>query len=165
VAAAAEASADPLKSKRAARPGNFGARAAAQRYSQPRAYEDFFAQGGPHPGVFLQEEPGSYSRDRYSYGGLDLRAPSVEPHEIAGWLDFLTSGFNPDKAPGKTAAAPFRMKFPSKIPPHEGEGSAIFPVPNSLGPQDARSVLTAAATLPPLAANMKGGSGHGSGWR
>ena len=52
-----------------------------------------------------------YSRDRYSYGGLDLRAASVEPQEIAAWLDFLASGFHPDKRPEK-----LRRAFPYEIP-------------------------------------------------
>ena len=52
-----------------------------------------------------------YSRDRYSYGGLDLRGASVEPEEISAWLDFLSSGFHPDKRPPK-----LRRAFPYEIP-------------------------------------------------
>jgi hypothetical protein len=52
-----------------------------------------------------------YSRDRYSYGGLDLRAPLVEPQEISAWLDFLSSGFRPDKRPEN-----LRRAFTYEIP-------------------------------------------------
>ncbi len=69
----------------------------------------------PKPGhtlvFFFKKSLVPYSRDRYSYGGLDLRAPSVEPPEIAAWLDFLTSGFHPDKRPEN-----LRRAFPYEIP-------------------------------------------------
>ena len=73
----------------------------------------------PKPGhtlvFFFKKSLVPYSRDRYSYGGLDLRAPSVEPQEIAAWLDFLTSGFHPDKRP-ENFAARFLTRFPSRRP-------------------------------------------------
>ena len=69
----------------------------------------------PKPGhtlvFFFKKSLVPYSRDRYSYGGLDLRASSVEPQEIAAWLDFLTSGFHPDKRPEN-----LRRAFPYEIP-------------------------------------------------
>jgi hypothetical protein len=69
----------------------------------------------PKPGhtlvFFFKKSLVPYSRDRYSYGGLDLRALSAEPGEIAAWLDFLTSGFHPDKRPEK-----LRRAFPYEIP-------------------------------------------------
>jgi hypothetical protein len=69
----------------------------------------------PKPGhtlvFFFKKSLVPYSRDRYSYGGLDLRAPSVEPQEIIAWLDFLTSGFHPDKRPER-----LRRAFPYEIP-------------------------------------------------
>ena len=69
----------------------------------------------PKPGhtlvFFFKKSLVPYSRDRYSYGGLDLRAPSVEAAEIAAWLEFLTSGFHPDKRP-----ANLRRAFPYEIP-------------------------------------------------
>jgi len=69
----------------------------------------------PKPGhtlvFFFKKSLVPYSRDRYSYGGLDLRAPSVEVQEIAAWLDFLTSGFHPDKRPEN-----LRRAFPFEIP-------------------------------------------------
>jgi hypothetical protein len=69
----------------------------------------------PKPGhtlvFFFKKSLVPYSRDRYSYGGQDLRDPSVAPQEIAAWLDFLTSGFHPDKRPEK-----LRRAFPYEIP-------------------------------------------------
>ena len=60
---------------------------------------------------FFKKSLVPFSRDRYSYGGLDLRATSVEPQEVAAWLEFLTSGFHPDKRPEK-----LRRAFPYEIP-------------------------------------------------
>jgi hypothetical protein len=60
---------------------------------------------------FFKKSLVPYSRDRYSYGGQDLRAPSVEAQEIAAWLAFLTSGFHPDKRPEN-----LRRAFPYEIP-------------------------------------------------
>lgn len=69
----------------------------------------------PKPGhtlvFFFKKSLVPYSRDRYSYGGLDLRTPSVEPREIASWLEFLASGFHPDKRPEN-----LRRAFPYEIP-------------------------------------------------
>lgn len=69
----------------------------------------------PKPGhtlvFFFKKSLVPYSRDRYSYGGLDLRALTAAPQEIADWLDFLTSGFHPDKRPEK-----LRRAFPYEIP-------------------------------------------------
>jgi hypothetical protein len=69
----------------------------------------------PKPGhtlvFFFKKSLVPFSRDRYSYGGQDLRGPSAEPQEIAAWLDFLTSGFHPDKRPDK-----LRRAFPYEIP-------------------------------------------------
>jgi len=69
----------------------------------------------PKPGhtlvFFFKRSLVPFSRDRYSYGGFDLRAPSVEPNEIAAWLDFVNSGFHPEKRPEK-----LRRAFPYEIP-------------------------------------------------
>ena len=69
----------------------------------------------PKPGhtlaFFFKKSLVPYSRDRYSYGGLDLRAPSLAAQEIAVWLDFLASGFHPDKRPEN-----LRRAFPYEIP-------------------------------------------------
>jgi hypothetical protein len=69
----------------------------------------------PKPGhtlvFFFKKSLVPYSRDRYSYGGLDLHTPSAEPREIAAWLAFLTSGFHPDKRPEN-----LRRAFPYEIP-------------------------------------------------
>ncbi len=69
----------------------------------------------PKPGhtlvFFFKKSLVPYSRDRYSYGGLDLHTPSAEPQEFAVWLDFLSSGFHPDKRPDC-----LRRAFPYEIP-------------------------------------------------
>jgi hypothetical protein len=69
----------------------------------------------PKPGhtlvFFFKKSLVPYSRDRYSYGGFDLRTCSVEPQEIAAWLEFLASGFHPDKRPEN-----LRRAFPYEIP-------------------------------------------------
>ena len=52
-----------------------------------------------------------YSRDRYSYGGIDLRDSAISPQEIAEWITFVSSGFHPDKRPANLHRA-----FPYEIP-------------------------------------------------
>ncbi len=52
-----------------------------------------------------------FSRDRYSYGGVELRNSPVETAEVANWLSFLSSGFHPEKRP-----ASLRRAFPFEIP-------------------------------------------------
>ncbi len=52
-----------------------------------------------------------YSRDRYSYGGVDLKNSQAEAAEVANWLSFLSSGFHPEKRP-----ASLRRAFPFEIP-------------------------------------------------
>jgi len=69
----------------------------------------------PKPGhtlvFFYKKSLVPYSRDRYSYGGIDLRTPEVDAAEVAEWLAFLSSGFHPDKRP-----ANLRRAFPYEIP-------------------------------------------------
>ncbi|MGD0921845.1 MAG: hypothetical protein ABSA70_08805 [Terriglobia bacterium] len=69
----------------------------------------------PKPGhtlvFFYKKSLVPYSRDRYSYGGIDLKTPEVHAAEIAAWLVFLSSGFHPDKRP-----AQLRRAFPYQIP-------------------------------------------------
>jgi len=52
-----------------------------------------------------------YSRDRYSYGGIDVRDGGVQPGDIAEWIAFLSSGFQPEKRPRT-----LRRAFPYEIP-------------------------------------------------
>ena len=52
-----------------------------------------------------------YSRDRYSYGGVDLRHGELNSREIAEWLAFVSSGFHPEKRPTN-----LRRAFPYEIP-------------------------------------------------
>jgi len=86
---------------------------------------DFLASGlpnrarmkifSPRPGhtlvFFYKKSLVPYSRDRYSYGGIDLRESDVDEREVAEWLAFMNSGFHPDKRP-----AHLHRAFPYEIP-------------------------------------------------
>jgi hypothetical protein len=69
----------------------------------------------PRPGhtlvFFYKKSLVPYSRDRYSYGGIDLRDGEVDLREITEWITFVSSGFHPDKRPAK-----MRRAFPYEIP-------------------------------------------------
>ena len=52
-----------------------------------------------------------YSRDRYSYGGVDLGGSELSPQEITEWIAFVSSGFHPDRRPTN-----LRRAFPYEIP-------------------------------------------------
>ena len=112
VAAAAEAASQPFEIETSGVGLELVARTPLPNGLPNRARMKIFS---PKPGhtlvFFLKKSLVPYSRDRYSYGGLDLRAPSVEAKEIAAWLDFLTSGFHPDKRPEN-----LRRAFPYEIP-------------------------------------------------
>ena len=112
VAAAVEASAHPFEIETGSAGLEIVARAPLPAGIPNRARMKIFSPKAGHTLVFFfKKSLVPYSRDRYSYGGLDLRAASVEPREIATWLDFLTSGFHPDKRPEK-----LRRAFPYEIP-------------------------------------------------
>jgi len=112
VAAAAAASAHPFEIETSGAGLEVVAQAPLPNGIPNRARMKVFS---PKPGhtlvFFFKKSLVPYSRDRYSYGGLDLRGSSVEPQEIAAWLDFLTSGFHPEKRPEK-----LRRAFPYEIP-------------------------------------------------
>ncbi len=69
----------------------------------------------PKPGhtlmFFYKKSLVPYSRDRYSYGGIDLRTTEVDRAEVSEWLAFVSSGLHPDKRP-----ANLRRAFPYEIP-------------------------------------------------
>jgi hypothetical protein len=69
----------------------------------------------PKPGhtlvFFYKRSLVPFSRDRYSYGGVELKTPRAEEQEIAEWLAFLSSGFHPESRPGR-----MRRAFPFEIP-------------------------------------------------
>ena len=112
VAAAAEASGQPFEIETSGTGLEIVARAPLPTGIPNRARMKIFS---PKPGhtlvFFFKKSLVPFSRDRYSYGGQDLRASSVDPQEIAAWLDFLTSGFHPEKRPEK-----LRRAFPYEIP-------------------------------------------------
>ena len=112
VAAAVEARAEPFDIETSGTGLEVVARAPLPSGLPNRARMKVFS---PKPGhtlvFFFKKSLVPFSRDRYSYGGQDVRGPSAEPPEIASWLDFLTSGFHPDKRPDK-----LRRAFPYEIP-------------------------------------------------
>lgn len=69
----------------------------------------------PRPGhtlvFFYKKSLVPYSRDRYSYGGVDLKDGELNLGDIAEWLAFASSGFHPEKRP-----AQLRRAFPYEIP-------------------------------------------------
>ena len=112
VAIAAEGSADPFEIETTGAGLEVLARAPLPNGIPNRARMKIFSPKSSHTLVFFfKKSLVPYSRDRYSYGGLDLRAASVEPQEVAAWLAFLTSGFHPDKRPEL-----LRRAFPYEIP-------------------------------------------------
>jgi hypothetical protein len=112
VSAAAEASADPFEIETSGAGLEIVAQAPLPNGIPNRARLKIFSPKAGHTLVFFfKKSLVPYSRDRYSYGGLDLHAPSVEPPVIAAWLEFLTSGFHPDKRPEN-----LRRAFPYEIP-------------------------------------------------
>jgi hypothetical protein len=112
VVAALEASPHPFEIEMGGVGLDVAARAPLPQGIPNRARMKIFSPKAGHTLVFFYKKSlVPYSRDRYSYGGLDLRASSVDPQEVAAWLDFLTSGFHPDKRPAK-----LRRAFPYEIP-------------------------------------------------
>jgi len=69
----------------------------------------------PRPGhtlvFFYKKSLVPFSRDRYSYGGVELREDLVNPSELEEWLAFACSGFHPEKRPTR-----LRRAFPYEIP-------------------------------------------------
>jgi hypothetical protein len=110
--AAVQASADPFEIEMGSAGLEIVARAALPSGIPNRARMKIFSPKSGHTLVFFfKRSLVPYSRDRYSYGGLDLRTPTVEPQEMSAWLDFLSSGFHPDKRPEN-----LRRAFPYEIP-------------------------------------------------
>jgi hypothetical protein len=108
----AEASTDPFEIETSGTGLEIIARAPLPSGIPNRARMKVFSPKSGHTLVFFfKRSLVPYSRDRYSYGGFDLRTPSVEPKELAAWLDFLSSGFHPDKRPEN-----LRRAFPYEIP-------------------------------------------------
>ena len=109
---ATEASGDPFEVETSGAGLEIAARAPLPNGIPNRARMKIFSPKAGHTLVFFYKKSlVPYSRDRYSYGGIDLRAASVDPQEVAAWLAFLTSGFHPDKRPEK-----LRRAFPYEIP-------------------------------------------------
>jgi len=112
VAAAVEAAPEPFEIEIGGAGLEFAGRGLLPNQLPNRARMKIFS---PKPGhtlvFFFKRSMVPYSRDRYSYGGQELRGAQVEPQEIGAWLEFLTSGFHPDKRPEN-----LRRAFPYEIP-------------------------------------------------
>ncbi len=77
-----------------------------------RARMKIFSPKPDHTLVFFYKKSlVPYSRDRYSYGGIDLRTTDVDRAEVSEWLAFINSGLHPDQRP-----ANLRRAFPYEIP-------------------------------------------------
>ena len=77
-----------------------------------RARMKIFSPKPDHTLVFFfKKSLVPYSRDRYSYGGIDLRTTEVDRGEVSEWLAFINSGLHPDQRP-----ANLRRAFPFEIP-------------------------------------------------
>ena len=112
VCAAVEASPEPFEV--AAEGAGFEVRACAflPNGLPNRARMKIFSPRPGHTLVFFYKKSlVPYSRDRYSYGGIDRRTAEADDSEVAAWLAFLSSGFHPDKRP-----AQLRRAFPYEIP-------------------------------------------------
>jgi hypothetical protein len=53
----------------------------------------------------------AWSRDRFSYGAVEFRPGELKPEEVRGWLDWLSSGFDPGRRPAGLRRA-FRYTIP-----------------------------------------------------
>jgi hypothetical protein len=112
VSAAAEASPEPFEVSAEATGFELRACTFLPNGLPNRARMKIFSPKPGHTLVFFYKKSlVPYSRDRYSYGGIDLRTPEVDAAEVAEWLAFLSSGFHPDKRP-----AQLRRAFPYEIP-------------------------------------------------
>lgn len=111
---AAQAAAEPFEVETSGVGFEIVAKAPLSSGLPNRARMKVFSPKSEHTLIFFYKKSlVPYSRDRYSYGGLDLRGkePPLGQVEIASWLDFLNSGFHPDHRPEK-----LRRAFPYEIP-------------------------------------------------
>jgi len=47
----------------------------------------------------------AWSRDRYSYGGVEFRPEQLTDADARSWLDWLNSGFDPERRPPRLRRA------------------------------------------------------------
>ena len=110
--AVVEASAEPFEVDAEAAGVEFRPRASADRAALDRARMKVFSPKPGHTLIFFYKKSlVPYSRDRYSYGGIELKTPQVSGSDAAEWLAFLASGFHPEKRPTQ-----LRRAFPYEIP-------------------------------------------------
>ena len=61
----------------------------------------FFPAGKKLVAMFYKKSAVPYSRDRFSYGGVQAMPTTVLNADIPSWLTYLHSGFHPEKRPSK----------------------------------------------------------------
>ncbi|MEW6455932.1 MAG: hypothetical protein AB1410_04360 [Acidobacteriota bacterium] len=71
----------------------------------------FFFHKDKVVGFFYKKSLIPHSRDRFSYGGMEVKPEFSDENQIKSWLKFLVSGFSPSYRPEK-----FRRSFPFDIP-------------------------------------------------
>jgi len=109
---AVETSPDPFEVDAEATGVELQTRASADRGTPDRARMKIFSPKPGHTLIFFYKKSlVPYSRDRYSYGGIELKTPQVNESDVAEWLVFLASGFHPEKRPTQ-----LRRAFPYEIP-------------------------------------------------
>jgi hypothetical protein len=110
--AAVDASPQPFEVDAEATGVELRPRATAERAALDRARLKIFSPKPGHTLIFFYKKSlVPYSRDRYSYGGIELKTPQVSEADVAEWLAFLASGFHPEKRPTQ-----LRRAFPYEIP-------------------------------------------------
>ncbi len=110
--AAVDASPEPFEVDAVATGVELRPRASPDRAALARARMKVFSPKPGHALIFFYKKSlVPYSRDRYSYGGIELRTPQVNEPDVAEWLAFLASGFHPEKRPTQ-----LRRAFPYEIP-------------------------------------------------
>ena len=61
----------------------------------------FFPAGKKLVGIFYKKSAVIYSRDRFSYGGIQSTPDALKNADMPSWFNYLESGFHPEQRPGK----------------------------------------------------------------
>ena len=74
-------------------------------------FKVFFPEADKLIAIFYKKSLVSFSRDRYSYGGIAAEPERLGEEKIDEWLEFLHTGFDPEKRPTH-----FQRTFPYDLP-------------------------------------------------
>ncbi len=77
-------------------------------------FKIFFPKETKLVAIFYKKSLVSWSRDRYSYGGMEANVAKIDEAKIDEWLTFLNAGFDPGQRP-----AQFQRTFPYDLPDDE----------------------------------------------